>query len=543
MADKPISYQEMIDMQKDAVTLKDAVNGNETGIVTPRLNDPYPTLPAAVGLIESNGQIAIQKLENTGGFISAPTLTALQAITPEYDYQLARVDATGDEYRWNPALTTPVKWEATGRNFLSEAKVYVDEAIKALPIMLFDHPDFSVCIKDKNGQLALGLLLKKDGTPHQLMIDSIYSGMIDRIAQTVADKIGAMGYSLQESSDGSFFIVDKNQQMSYLGVTSNGLPHPYTIKCIKNALLESGFSSIPTTVKSTYQNQEIKAVSGPNIVCWGDSMTAGAGGNGTSYPVALKNLLVAYGSKAEVFNAGVGGETSVTITARQGGNPFIISVDEGVIPAAVEPIKVTIEPIDGQPARPLLQGVSVAHSLGILAGIEGSLALVKPNGGITWDNANYYTFTRTKAGAEVAINRPAPFYLNYSKEHLGDIHIIWIGQNGPSTTRAISDAKAIIQRIEALSKRFIVISKPTSTDADDSLFFAEFGVRFIPIRKYMIKYGLSDANIEPTAQDLTDISNGIVPTSLRSDAVHWTAQGYTILGNQIFKKLIELGWV
>ncbi|WP_215901807.1 hypothetical protein, partial [Acinetobacter soli] len=138
---------------------------------------------------------------------------------------------------------------------------------------------------------------------------------------------------------------------------------------------------------------------------------------------------------------------------------------------------------------------------------------------------------------------PAPFYLNYSKEHLGDIHIIWIGQNGPSTTRAISDAKAIIQRIEALSKRFIVISKPTSTDADDSLFFAEFGVRFIPIRKYMIKYGLSDANIEPTAQDLTDISNGIVPTSLRSDAVHWTAQGYTILGNQIFKKLIELGWV
>ena len=74
---------------------------------------------------------AKQAFENTGGFISAPTFTALQAITPEYDYQLARVDATGDEYRWNPALTTTVKWEPTGRNFLSESKVYTDEKVAA----------------------------------------------------------------------------------------------------------------------------------------------------------------------------------------------------------------------------------------------------------------------------------------------------------------------------------------------------------------------------------------------------------------------------
>ncbi|MCF3128444.1 hypothetical protein LRQ09_13840 [Acinetobacter soli] len=126
MADQPISYQETIDMRKDALTLKDAVNGNESGIVTPRLNDPYSTLPAAIQKIESDGAAAVAKLENTGGLISAPTLTALQAITPEYDYQLARVDDTGNEYRWNPALLTTVKWEATGRNFLNDAKIYTD---------------------------------------------------------------------------------------------------------------------------------------------------------------------------------------------------------------------------------------------------------------------------------------------------------------------------------------------------------------------------------------------------------------------------------
>lgn len=118
MADEMITKQELIDAKVDAKSLGEAVNGNDTGIVTPRYGSEYPTLPAAIA-----------KAENTGGFISAPTLEALQAITPEYDYQLARVDDTGNEYRWNPALTTPVKWEATGRNFLSESKVYTDEKV------------------------------------------------------------------------------------------------------------------------------------------------------------------------------------------------------------------------------------------------------------------------------------------------------------------------------------------------------------------------------------------------------------------------------
>lgn len=148
MADELITKQELIDAKPDVKNLGEAANGNETGIVTPRYGAPYSTAPAAIQKIESDGANAIQafqnsgnatiqsfqteaneaisKVENTGGFISAPTLAALQAITPEYDYQLARVDATGDEYRWNPALTTTVKWELTGRNFLSESKAYTD---------------------------------------------------------------------------------------------------------------------------------------------------------------------------------------------------------------------------------------------------------------------------------------------------------------------------------------------------------------------------------------------------------------------------------
>ena len=575
MADELITKQELIDAKVDAKDLGEAVNNNSSGIVTPRYGASYLTAPAAVQKIQIDGANAIQafqnsgnatiqyfqteaneaisKVENTGGLISAPTLAALQAITPEYDYQLARVDATGDEYRWNPALTTTVKWKATGRNFLSESKVYVDEAIKALPIMLFDHPDFSVCIKDKNGQLALGLLLKKDGTPHQLMIDSIYKGMVDQIAQTVADKIGAMGYSLQESSDGSFFIVDKNQQMSYLGVTSNGLPHPYTIKCIKNALLESGFSSIPTTVKSTYQNTEIKAVSGPDIVCWGDSLTAGSGGNGTNYPSVLKTLLTASGSTANTYNMGVGGETSPTICARNGGNPFIIRITNGTIPADTTPVTVTLEDINGAVVRPLLQGSTTWN--GKLGNIDGILNLVEPSGSSSsWQSDNYYTFTRKTAGTSITLNRPTPFYLDVAKPRLGDIHIIWIGQNNPSdgVSRHISDIKAIIQKMEALEKRWLVMPLPrTSNDttsladrnAYDSAMFAEFGRRFVSIRQYLCEFGLSDAGITPTTTDTANIAAGITPASLRVDSVHLNASGYTVVANQVFNRIKEMGWI
>lgn len=150
MADSIITKQELIDAQKDAVTLKDAVNGNQTGIVTPRLNDPYPTLPAAIQKIESDGAAAVAKLENTGGLISAPTLTALQAITPEFDYQLARVDDTGNEYRWNPALSTPVKWEATGRNFLSEAKIYTNSKVDPINSSLLSIQQASLTLTEDN---------------------------------------------------------------------------------------------------------------------------------------------------------------------------------------------------------------------------------------------------------------------------------------------------------------------------------------------------------------------------------------------------------
>lgn len=153
MADEIITKQELIDAKPDVKNLGEAANGNATGIVTPRYGAPYSTAPAAIQKIEINGANAIQafqtsgssaiqsfqtnsggalttfqnnataaitKVESTGGLISVPTLTALQAITSAYANQSAIVESTGAYYRWN-ASGTPPAWVPTGRNFLTEA--------------------------------------------------------------------------------------------------------------------------------------------------------------------------------------------------------------------------------------------------------------------------------------------------------------------------------------------------------------------------------------------------------------------------------------
>lgn len=92
---------------------------NIIGIITPRYGEPFKSLP-----------LVSKEAENRGGYISAPTLTALQAIVPSYNYQLARDDSTGDEYRWNPAANPNPQWEPTGRNYLKDANTYSDQKAK-----------------------------------------------------------------------------------------------------------------------------------------------------------------------------------------------------------------------------------------------------------------------------------------------------------------------------------------------------------------------------------------------------------------------------
>ncbi|WP_288397134.1 hypothetical protein [uncultured Acinetobacter sp.] len=243
MADQLITRQELIDAKPDVKNLGEAANGNETGIVVPRYGAPYSTAPAAIQKIESDGAAAIAKLENTGGFISAPTLTALQAITPEYDYQLARVDATGDEYRWNPALTTTVKWEATGRNFLSESKADATNkanAAKSQAITVSTkYSDLTKADKalasDPNVAMALSF---KDG--ERTWVEVGYDGKPTSHAKEILNNsLDKADKAIASDSDVAIALTFKDGERTWLEAGYDGEPTERSVNILKKHFSQS----------------------------------------------------------------------------------------------------------------------------------------------------------------------------------------------------------------------------------------------------------------------------------------------------------------
>ena len=434
----------------------------------------------------------------------------------------------------------------TAENAPTLAEGVAAKAVDAVGIEILSAlNDFVFALVDEEGR-RLWLEAGKDGgpTPYaakkigaKLTVENAPVFYQSILAKAIAETIVAVGMEdMSALNEAVFGITAENGQRLWLEAGKDGGPTPYAISSIVKKL-PGGLGEAPSTYQSGIKGAQ-GIVSGPHITCWGDSMTAGAGGGGTTYPAVLQSLLTAAGYTGTVTNRGVGGENTVTICARAGGNPFIALPVGGIIPATNTAFEITLQAINGQVPKPLMQGAS--SYTGRLGNVPGTFSRT------VVDTTYTYFFTRATAGAEVVANRPLPLYLDIGDQARDDINIIWIGQNGPNDVRAIQDAKAIIQRLTALDKRYLVISKPggsSTSDVDDAMWFAEFGRRFIPIRQYLVKYGLADAGITPTEQDNIDMANGTVPVSLRYDGVHWLAAGYTILANIIFQRLKELEWI
>ena len=60
------------------------------------------------------------------------------------------------------------------------------------------------------------------------------------------------------------------------------------------------------------------ALSNYAVACWGDSLTAGAGGDGVTYPQVLAERIAEKYTAVPVHNLGIGGENTVTILGRAG---------------------------------------------------------------------------------------------------------------------------------------------------------------------------------------------------------------------------------
>lgn len=265
---------------------------------------------------------------------------------------------------------------------------------------------------------------------------------------------------------------------------------------------------------------------------WGDSLTQGAGGAGTSYPSVLSGLL----SRA-VTNMGVGGETSSQIAARAGGRPVALTAAGAAIPGD------TAVTVTTAPSIPSAQGVPIS---GAVVGVRGTLTL---SAGVVSFRRQEAVQGNTACPANSTFTPDAALAQQYTRQ------IIWAGRNN------YTDAAIVLADIAAIvafgrTGKYVVLSVLNGAYADEvaggtgykkmislnQQLAATYGANYLDIRRYLIDQGLADAGITPTAQDSTDIGNDVVPSSLRSDNIHLNAAGYTVVAQQVAARIQALGY-
>jgi lysophospholipase L1-like esterase len=334
----------------------------------------------------------------------------------------------------------------------------------------------------------------------------------------------------------------------------------------------------------------------PGIVCWGDSLTAGAGGDGTTYPNVLESLikenlvdrfdaeqlanslgqshitgLNQYSlDSVPVINMGVGGETTNTILGRNGAVPFVVAEDF-TIPASntsdTTAVEIHFVSENGKNVAPLRQGESGVNPV-VIDGIEGVIS-IQQESYISEDYTYYFTRSAEESGdadkdggagesndgnteKDVTVKAGTEIITSGSTQYLDYIPVIFIGQNGgyDDINDLIAQQRAMIdhqEMSEANQGKFIIVGLHTGTAADraelEKAMQEEYGDQYINLREYMSTSGLQDAGIEATDEDKEMMAEGMTPQSLlASDKLHFNEYGYELIGSLIYDRMDELGY-
>lgn len=282
---------------------------------------------------------------------------------------------------------------------------------------------------------------------------------------------------------------------------------------------------------------------------WGDSLTQGnQDSTGVSRISVMRTLL---GNSWTVKNYGVGGEKSNAISARASGIFAIISA--GVtIPADGSAVDLTDKLTD-------IYGNTIAFGNGIYSDGYNGWVTVNPCyvNGVECvlqrtNSTSPITIKRKTSGEAVNITRPAYIVMSSRTFVKNPVLLICAGQNEGFNR----DADELISQIDGIiesrkSDRYIVFGLPHAlygytweTEINAKL-ENKYGKKYYDIEKYMktpvydtdgttivSSYALQDANITPTASDLTAIAQNQYPPSIMFDGVHFNQYGYTVWANR-----------
>ena len=264
-------------------------------------------------------------------------------------------------------------------------------------------------------------------------------------------------------------------------------------------------------------NVYIKGEKMIDIACWGDSLTAGSGGNNTSYVNYLKGNLV--GRLVNPIQLGIGGEKANAIAMRQGG--LKTYVDSFTIPSDNTAVEITLRDEYGKNVITYASEEETRLNPCYIDGIEGRI----------YKSGEKTYFKRTTSGQSKSIDDNTIITTNpmikYSKN--AEVNIIWSGQNNSldkdfDIQEIINIQKKMIEY--SGSDNYIIIGLLYAGDEVNNAMAEAYGEHFLDVRN-----ALSTDNSNTVSEDY------------KSDSVHLNAEGYTIVAEQVYNKLISLGYI
>lgn len=302
----------------------------------------------------------------------------------------------------------------------------------------------------------------------------------------------------------------------------------------EETMKDESAESTEETMKDESAEPAEETIKAERIVCWGDSLTYGQGGNGVTYPSVLEEKL-----NLEVINYGIQGETARQIAIRMGVLPMTTGAFE--IPADTTPAEITLWQGGEDPIMMRLGDCAINPCK--INGVEGTVSYRVED--------NKYYFVRSQAGEAVQVEADTlvETYASQDKKS-SDIVVLFAGTNLPPDKNTVGELIDMEKKmLEYLgTDKYIVIgltSKKLIPDIEpiNEALSEAFGEHFLDIRKYLLENGLKDAGIEPTKKDKKNIKKGEIPSSIRVDEVHGNEAFYRIIGEQVYNILEEMGYV
>lgn len=280
-----------------------------------------------------------------------------------------------------------------------------------------------------------------------------------------------------------------------------------------------------------------------DIRLFGDSLTAGAGGNGQNLETFLRMAL----QDKLITNYGIGGQTSEQIAARQGGLKLYISLQGGVFNSSTDVNITSMKSlVNGSLVNNYFLSTAADTNDRYMSGyVKGIRCLIKRTG-----STDAYTILPIPSSTST-VDDNSIFYPDDAFNTKSHIQTIWLGRNNvPNMANVPSIIASCIDQLE-MPKRFVVLGVLSGTSDPSNYLSSIISTNNILRDTYNERYVEMTA---PTVAEMAEIAYtlqggdqaqldaGLFPTGMRADAVHLNRFGYNIVANRVVKKLKELNF-